>query len=44
MNVHEVGKRIEMAAADDQLDSVSDDLEVLKELFDEIAAKVALPM
>ena len=41
MNVHEVAKRIELAAAENQLDSVSVDLKTLKGLFGEIAQFVS---
>jgi histidine phosphotransfer protein HptB len=37
MNVHEVAKRIERAAGENQLDSVSGEVGSLKGLFDEIA-------
>ena len=37
MNVHEVAKRIERAAAENHLDAVSADMDTLKALFDEIA-------
>lgn len=37
MNVHEVAKRIELAAGESQLNSVSVDVDTLKTLFDEIA-------
>ena len=38
MAIHEVAKRIEMAAINHQLNSLSADVEVLKGLFDAIAA------
>ncbi len=37
MNVHEVAKRIELAAVESRLDSVSVDVNTLKGLFEEIA-------
>jgi HPt (histidine-containing phosphotransfer) domain-containing protein len=40
MNVHEVAKRIELAAGENQLDSVSREVGALKGLFDEIAGAV----
>lgn len=40
MNVHEVAKRIELAAVEDQLDSVSGEVDTLNGLFDEIAGFV----
>jgi HPt (histidine-containing phosphotransfer) domain-containing protein len=36
MNVHEVAKRIELAAGENRLDSVSADVDSLKGLFDKI--------
>jgi HPt (histidine-containing phosphotransfer) domain-containing protein len=41
MNVHEVAKKVELAASDNQLDSVVADVETLKRLFGEIAQSVA---
>jgi HPt (histidine-containing phosphotransfer) domain-containing protein len=40
MNVHEVAKRIEQAAVEEQLHSVSADIGTLEGLFDEIAGFV----
>lgn len=40
MGIHEVAKRIEMAAINHQLDSVPADVDALDGLFDEIAAAV----
>ena len=40
MNLHEVAKRIELAAGENQLDSVSGEVNTLKGLFDEIAGLV----
>jgi histidine phosphotransfer protein HptB len=37
MNIHEVAKRIELAAGENQLDAVSAELDKLKGLFGEIA-------
>jgi HPt (histidine-containing phosphotransfer) domain-containing protein len=37
MNVHEVAKRIELAAGENQLDSIAADVDSLNGLFDEIA-------
>jgi len=37
MNVHEAAKRIELAAVDNRLDSISAELDSLKGLFDEVA-------
>jgi len=37
MKVHEVAKRIELAAIDKQLDRIGGDVEALQTLFDEIA-------
>ena len=36
MNIHEVAKRIELAAGKKDLDAVSGDVAHLKELFDEV--------
>ncbi len=36
MNVHELAKRIELAANDQKLDSVSGDVESLEKMFDEL--------
>lgn len=40
MDFHEVAKRIELAAIDNQLDTVADDVITLKVLFDGIASAV----
>jgi HPt (histidine-containing phosphotransfer) domain-containing protein len=40
LNVHEVAKRIELAADENQLESVCGDVETLKGLFDEIAGLI----
>lgn len=40
MNVHEVAKRIELAAAEDQLDSISGEVDALKGHFDRIAERI----
>ena len=40
MNVHEVAKRIELAAGENQLSSVAGEVDSLKGLFDEIARLV----
>jgi histidine phosphotransfer protein HptB len=42
MNVHEVAKRIELAAVEDQLNSVCGDVDTLNELFDEIVGLVGV--
>jgi HPt (histidine-containing phosphotransfer) domain-containing protein len=42
MNVHEVAKRIELAAVEDQLNSVCGDVDTLNELFDEIVELVGV--
>jgi HPt (histidine-containing phosphotransfer) domain-containing protein len=43
MNVHEVAKRIELAAVENQMDAVSADLDDLKGLFEEVARFVQAP-
>jgi len=43
MNVHEVAKRIELAAGENQLGSVAGEVDSLKGLFDEIARFVQAP-
>ncbi len=40
ISVHEMAKKVELAAGDNQLDSVSADVEALKGLFGEIAQLV----
>jgi len=37
MDIHQVAKRIELAAGENQLDSVSSDVDTLNGLFEEIA-------
>ena len=44
MNIHQVAKRIELAAGENQLDSVSADVETLNGLFEEIAQFVLTAM
>jgi HPt (histidine-containing phosphotransfer) domain-containing protein len=41
MNVHEVAKRIELAADEGRLDGIGDDIDALKGLFHEIAGLVS---
>jgi HPt (histidine-containing phosphotransfer) domain-containing protein len=40
MNIHELAKRIELAAIDKKLDGVGGDVETLQGLFDKIAQSV----
>ena len=44
MNVHEVAKRIELAAVENRVDSAAADVGALKGLFDEIARFVQAPI
>ena len=43
MNVHDVAKQIELAAVENQLGSISGEVDSLKGLFDEIARFVQAP-
>lgn len=43
MNVHEVAKRIELAAGESQMESVSTEVDSLKKLFDEVDRFVHAP-
>lgn len=43
MNVHEVAKRIELAAGENQMDAIPAELDSLKGLFDEVARFVQAP-
>jgi HPt (histidine-containing phosphotransfer) domain-containing protein len=42
LNIHELAKRIELAAVDNQLDAVSAEVGALKARFDEIAGMIQL--